>query len=1604
MRFNYLRTISAIVLTAFSLSAATPMPAWALRATGAEESATQPILARALQSGNKGNFVRGVDSRLVAAGQEENVHVLGIEGKPTNSREGLTAYDNQPDLQTAVRAYVQASSVLVTITSIQQRDGTTDEFLGKPFVFETYRFAPGKDPLDPKDGNWGGMTWQLRRFSIRLNGLSRVGSPLPNMSHTLNRFRLIETSPGQLVIEPVFDAALAPRLKTLLPDVALETIQGWLSKGQYAQILSLAESGANERTDTRNLTQIRNMLNAMLDVSSAAGAEERFEVSVRSTSDGTENFDRIELMSRSEETDRLANALGLIKGRSLLLIRQKAPTTATEAFPFFAVSDGAKVILLSGAGSDGAQLWRSYAEEKIKRSIVFSSMRSFRTLESPVNVQISSPLSIPQYDLLQVTISAGQEEKWSNPFMGPNRVNLMSGDYAAKWISQGVLAAKIASVAVHPKEGSPVTLSLNQVNTARKLLRQFKRDDWVNVSWAENGSARGEIRVDVRPVDVLSDGMPVPPVGEFTSVIGYLTITTTPYTAARAIAASAAEIASVETLISFTSDPGYWSGYGHASTDWNAVAEQHAKVYVAAGLASINPAILSAKVQFLANLEPLFLAGQEETYFYSPAGATLKSNDQTQPDLPIAVGDVFRIYLAQKRVKPDDRSDETYLLRLMENGQLALMERPPAGRTFSEMTENEDQFVQLAIGWDQAHQRGERVTINTLYGPVSISLNAGKTQLAFEHAFREENIEERIGSKVNIYPSSLYDLGFNRLIPAVGLPAVRDFKAAYRRFYKNQQNGDAAARLEAARVALVVLANTEDQTRFRAAYASFEKALLNELQTAPYTLVKGVPGFDKPIFAIDYVSHTQRQLVDELTAIRSLSNAAGAEETYRNYDSSGWHVTLPAGQAVAQPVTVATNPGDILLLQWAPQIPNQENRLFALVRVSDDGKEISVLDQLDSQFRLSSFYRAGVQGMTGAEVPGDVIRSVEWGPAASEARISEAGISFQSNPNNSLSVTLSSNNYLVVSRLQPAAGAEEKLILSRSELLDRVEALAQIQHTGGGYAIGRVGYLRAGEVVPIEVSRAGIDQGEIPGIIPAMTNRLIARIESLRDGRHALQIQSSSNGGQFAVTPHGLQVQKFWELQQIHAGYPLEYLSDPSILQGNNKVAVTRNGRPVNFADYERLQDQLVGAPGQALPMTLLITAQGVELVPAYLVSSGQPAKVQGLFELEVAPEFTAPPSGQFPLINETVFVERLAEVPNNPFDLALGFAPEAPVRLFRLLDSPFSVATDGNRVVYFSPDAEPLARAVAKAGNISTVLSASKDLKLRIRIETPDQTQSGDKLLVSVQEARAGAEENWNNLAPNEKHPVFVGQAVQWISAAGESGKVAGIRVGNDPSQEAVLLANQFSNPIALERQFNSVAMQGSVGLLWRPAAGTAVGSGMIALEISSPEAGAEEGVTRLSAEELVGRAMLSDEEGVVQFSSGDLVIPISTNLPTTGTLYHQPGLALPNIDGLNQVVIAGSAVDVQKIWDQTPPIPGDLVMLNNDTVGDGYKDFLPTVLVEGALFLRVSAAASAKLTPELLAGILAVSQQLVGQVLLINDLEYVTVENQTYAVLRSA
>lgn len=76
MRFDFLRSVSVVVLSVFSFSSVAPAAMAAsyntLRTAGAEESNTQPLLARALQSGNRGVLLGGLQ-RNPTSGLEETV-------------------------------------------------------------------------------------------------------------------------------------------------------------------------------------------------------------------------------------------------------------------------------------------------------------------------------------------------------------------------------------------------------------------------------------------------------------------------------------------------------------------------------------------------------------------------------------------------------------------------------------------------------------------------------------------------------------------------------------------------------------------------------------------------------------------------------------------------------------------------------------------------------------------------------------------------------------------------------------------------------------------------------------------------------------------------------------------------------------------------------------------------------------------------------------------------------------------------------------------------------------------------------------------------------------------------------------------------------------------------------------------------------------------------------------------------------------------------------------------------------------------------------------------------------------------------------------------
>lgn len=229
-----------------------------------------------------------------AAGLEEpvttasTVRFLDFKGQFTDSRDGMTAYEKVAggrNIQNAVRAYIQTSAGPVTITSVQHRDGLNEQFFREPLVYAPYRFTPGRDPQEtPYEENWGGMTWHLRRFSSRLNTFNRVGEHAGDTSPELNRFRLIETAPGQLRVEPVFDTVLLPLMEQLFelatqrgysdalavfePSTGTSPVQHALEMGLYGLLTRFVDAvekqhGDQVRPFPQTFTDLKNMLGAM---------------------------------------------------------------------------------------------------------------------------------------------------------------------------------------------------------------------------------------------------------------------------------------------------------------------------------------------------------------------------------------------------------------------------------------------------------------------------------------------------------------------------------------------------------------------------------------------------------------------------------------------------------------------------------------------------------------------------------------------------------------------------------------------------------------------------------------------------------------------------------------------------------------------------------------------------------------------------------------------------------------------------------------------------------------------------------------------------------------------------------------------------------------------------------------------------------------------------------------------------------------------------------------------------------------------------------------------------------------------------------------------
>lgn len=128
-------------------------------------------------------------------------------------------------------------------------------------------------------------------------------------------------------------------------------------------------------------------------------------------------------------------------------------------------------------------------------------------------------------------------------------------------------------------------------------------------------------------------------------------------------------------------------------------------------------------------------------------------------------------------------------------------------------------------------------------------------------------------------------------------------------------------------------------------------------------------------------------------AVRELVNTFSRHETHPD--------------VALRPVTLAPPPGGVLLLQWASEVPTEGNSRFALVRVpkaEDRSAGIQVLDQLEKQFQLQGFSAAGLQGLSGMEVPYLIRVTAPWETAGKKgnevAVASPESIALQWNPAN----------------------------------------------------------------------------------------------------------------------------------------------------------------------------------------------------------------------------------------------------------------------------------------------------------------------------------------------------------------------------------------------------------------------------------------------------------------------------------------------------------------------------------------------------------------------------------------------------------------------------
>ncbi|MBI3312583.1 MAG: hypothetical protein HYZ88_03550 [Candidatus Omnitrophica bacterium] len=328
-----------------------------------------------------------------------------------------------------------------------------------------------------------------------------------------------------------------------------------------------------------------------------------------------------------------------------------------------------------------------------------------------------------------------------------------------------------------------------------------------------------------------------------------------------------------------------------------------------------------------------------------------------------------------------------------------------------------------------------------------------------------------------------------------------------------------------------------------------------------------------------------------------------------------------------------------------------------------------------------------------------------------------------------------------------AAGLEQNLLLSRAELLELVNNLAQRQHRASGYVFGRFTYRDEKGISLRETSarsfRGILSPASITETVPDQPgNKFIVWLEPLRDGRYPLQIVSTSVGGNFSLDSEGLQVGSRRNLAEIFPDYALEYL--PEWLIGENRIPVSFRGREFSFEQYEAIRKQLAST-GKPLPLVLLLDKTGVvHVTPAHFL--GDPSRIEGVFEIQVEPVAVAE-SPDAPGVVRSIRLKS-SEAASNAVERALGFSEKRrPLQLFRLLETPFSVVTDEARVVLLSrdPGIALFSSAVAAAYEIpASAIGFVEDNGFRVRVETPrEEIRLGDRLLVSLEIVHgAGVEE----------------------------------------------------------------------------------------------------------------------------------------------------------------------------------------------------------------------------------------------------------------------